>query len=104
MNYETVLAKWGEKKIRENWYRGTVLVIDPETVQVTLVFDKGFACCGGSNPDCYCSLAESPRAEVSITARTFSGTPVYCKIEANDFDFTAMLRELVEVADGAITA
>ena len=104
MNYETALIKWAEKKIVENWYRGSLLVLDPETVQVTLVFDKGFACCGGSNPDCYCSLATSPRAEVRVTAQTTAGGGVYYNIEPDDFDFTTMLRELVEVADGTITA
>lgn len=103
MKYEEALAKWGEQQIRKRWYRGTLLSIDPATVLVTMKFNRGSYCCDGSD-GCYCSLAEDPSASVSITADTLDGGRVYCTIDLEDFDFFTVLRELVEIADGAITA
>jgi uncharacterized protein (DUF779 family) len=65
-------------------------------------FNKGFACCGGSDPNCYCSLAESPSAEVRIHGIR-GGYPVTASISADDFDFAKVLGEIIDAADGSLS-
>ena len=95
MQYEEVLKLWGAKKIRD-WYPNSKL--DFTTVVVDTEFSEGYACCGGNNPDCYCSYAESPSARVIITADGYSAY-----IDLEDFDFVEILKELVTIANGNIT-
>lgn len=94
MSYEDALQKWGGDKLRE-W--------NPEfkadnTVMVVFNFNDGFACCGGRDPDCYCSYAESPSAEVVIEGR---GSTTY-RIDIEDFDFATILKEIVAAGGGEV--
>lgn len=95
MNYEKALKLWGRKKLAERFPSEKIHLDD---VQVEMEFYQGYACCGGTDPLCYCSFAESPSALVVIRA----GFLRY-EINANDFDFAKVLSEIVQAADGAIT-
>ncbi|QOI67539.1 hypothetical protein SEA_BEUFFERT_164 [Streptomyces phage Beuffert] len=93
MQYEKALKTWGAKRLSTP--RKTV---NPDIVTVEMEFNEGYACCGGRDPNCYCSYAESPSANVVITAGKLKET-----INVEDFDFAEILGEIVKAADGAIT-
>lgn len=109
MKYDEALEAWGAlklKELRSDSIKGREFM----SVLVSMDFSEGYACCGGRNPECYCSLAESPKAEVNITG-TFDETDkygyydrVYCTIEMADFDFSTVLREICEAAGGTVNA
>lgn len=103
MQYETALALWGARKIEQDSWRPRPISVDPATVVVQMDFSDGYACCGGSDPSCYCSQAESPVAQVTITGDTFDGPREYTTIEVRDLDLHTILRELLDVSGGAIT-
>lgn len=97
MNYEDALKEWGFIKLTE--YHGPTVEIDKDLVSVQFEFSEGYACCGGANPDCYCSYAESPSSNVVIQAGQFR-----YEMYADDFDFSRVLKEIVEASGGNITA
>lgn len=87
MQYEDALKKWAADKYR-SMYRKEV---DPSTVTVKMEFDPGWNCCGGSDPDCYCSMAESPRAYIEVKA---NGNHLF-EISQYEFDFVQILQEIL---------
>lgn len=106
MKYEDALKVWGANKVVE---RNNIHLndIDVNSVSVSFYFNEGYNCCGGSDPLCYCSFAESPSASVRVEAknvgssqdsRIFSWTQ-----DVEDFSFTEVLRELCEI-DGSISS
>lgn len=106
-SYEQALAIWGAKRLakRHNAPVSRVLV---DTVEVKMVFDEGNPCCNGADPDCYCSMQESPSANVVIRAQMQRGKegPIHLyshQIPAEDFDFASILREIVEAGDGMVS-
>lgn len=99
MNYNEALKRWGLLRLERAGYQTIV----PESVSVEMDFSEGYACCGGSNPNCYCSFAESPRAEVVITGVTKVDYPARVTIPLDQFDFATVLAEIVEAADGMVT-
>jgi hypothetical protein len=135
MQYEEALRKWGAKKLAQQVryaivahnntkrYDKRVVIypepanpeelIDPESIKIEMNFDEGFACCGGYNPDCYCSFASSPKAEVKIRGIVKSEFKeelpgnIYhwleYTIDLSDFDFVTVLQEILEVAGDTIT-
>jgi len=102
MKYEDALKEWGARKLQTTYYAMTTEV-DRDTVKVEMDFDAGDPCCGGYNPDCYCSMATSPSAHVTITGRS-GRKRLTTTVEASSFDFVTVLKELVEVAEGTMTA
>jgi hypothetical protein len=88
--YETALRAWGAQKLK-SYYREA---FDPETVDVKLDFDPGYACCGGRDPDCYCSYAESASVNIVISGMTVVGTGLDLRYNAEDFNFFTLMREL----------
>lgn len=106
-NYNDALEAWGAKRLASTYVIDTAQ-IKPGTVKVEMVFEEGYTCCGGGNPDCYCSLAESPSANVLITAHMFDGTDglvrhIRTEIPATEFDFASVLKEIVEAGDGIVS-
>lgn len=103
MKYEEAIEKWGALKLKSSYPR---LKIDRVSkVFVTMNFEEGFNCCGGMDPDCYCSYAESPRATVEISGNVLSrGKELVLShiIDFDDFDFATVIRELCEVGNGSI--
>lgn len=104
MQYEQALKHWGASKLINPWtplkqYES----VDVDSVVVTMVFDRGYECCGGTDPDCYCSLAESPSASVQITGTTDTGRTLTHSIDAEDFNFTEVLGEILCAGDGTVT-
>lgn len=98
MQYEKALKLWGANKLNAHYAGRRGLIARPEDVRVEMTFDEGYACCGGTDPNCYCSFAESPSAQVTITA-----PGMRTDISHYQFDFATILWEIVEAADGAIT-
>ena len=104
MQYEEALKHWGVSKLVSPWAPlKQYETVDIETVKVTMVFDEGYVCCGGTDPDCYCSMATSPTAEVLITGQTDLGRKLSHRIDATDFDFTVVLGEILCAADGQMS-
>lgn len=103
MKYEDALREWGARKIEA--YNGNRVKIDRATVVVDMDFDEGYACCGGTDPNCYCSFAESPSAKVEITGRSTaqSRKNYSASIDSCSFDFATILGEIVEASGGAVT-
>lgn len=96
MKYEDALKVWGASKLRESYRSVSDLRVEDVTVEMD--FNQGYACCGGSDPDCYCSFAESPSANVAIRSGKYVTT-----ISADEFDFASILGEIVAAGDGMIT-
>lgn len=104
MRYDDALREWGARKAEQA--TGLVpglITIDRSTVVVDMDFDEGYACCGGSDPSCYCSQAESPSARVTIRGTDQDGYPHMVTISAVDFDFATVLGEIVEAGDGTLS-
>jgi hypothetical protein len=104
MQYEEALKIWGASKLISPWtplrqYES----VDVSTVRVVMTFNEGYACCGGTDPDCYCSLAESPRASVEITGETDLGRKLSYDMDASDFNFTEVLGEILCAGDGTLS-
>jgi hypothetical protein len=109
-DYETALRLWGEKRLRANYWNDIPEDAEIYDVGVEMEFDEGYDCCGGTDPLCYCSLAESPRADVVITGKykkTHYGAEkefvAVDKRSADDFDFVTVLNEILEAGGGTIT-
>ena len=96
MNYEEALKVWGANRLSD-W---SGVKVNASSVTVVTEFEEGYACCGGNNPDCYCSYAESPSASVVITS---SETSNRCSIDLDDFDFAVVLGEIVAAGNGTLT-
>lgn len=100
MKYDDALKAWGILKLTE--FRK--VDIDPDTVTVSMFFDEGYSCCGGTNEGCYCSYAYGPSAEVRVQGYE-KGTyyPVRWDLPYDSFDFSTVLKEICEAANGAVT-
>lgn len=97
---DEALALWGAAKLNERakeW--GVEGVGDPSSVTVHFDWSEGYACCGGTDPSCYCSMAESPRASLEISSYETRAT---VSLEARDFDFAAILREVIQAGGGLV--
>ncbi len=103
--YNIALQMWGAKRLTDSYANSNVEVneVDLDSVKVSFEFDEGFACCAGSDPECYCSLVESPSADVVIGGRTTGGDYLHSVcIDADSFNFVEILNEIVTVS-GTIT-
>lgn len=99
MNYEAALKLWGMTRIEQAYRVG----INPDTVTVRFDFKEGYACCGGRNPDCYCSFAESPSANVVIEGRAVEQGGSYSYwISADEFDLAEVVKEIVIAGGGKV--
>lgn len=106
MKYEDALKVWGAKKLVEQNRGVKVEKIDVESVKVEFEFDEGYACCGGSDPNCYCSFAEPPTANVKIIGRKADvkrGGYLSAEIGIHEFDFATVLREICEAGEGNVS-
>lgn len=113
MQYEEALKRWGAAKLTEAQRRyGQPPEVILDTVQVKFNFDEGYPCCGGRDPDCYCSMAESPSADVQISGQLVGARrdelggerwPLRLKMSTEEFDFVTVLKEIVAVAEGTVT-
>lgn len=104
MKYDKALREWGARKIEE-FHRG--VSVDRDSVAVELEFDEGYACCGGADPECYCSFAESPSVHILVTGKSTAAKSrkTYSReIDSYAFGFESFLQELLSVAgDNKIT-
>lgn len=110
MKYEEALKRWGQAQLTRAYdhsaydKRYKAPDFDLNSITVDMVFNEGYACCGNNpEPDCYCSRAESPSANMVIEGiDKVSGHVRSYKISADEFDFTRVLGELIDVADGKL--
>lgn len=98
MKYEDALREWGARKLEEY----NKVKIERYSVKVDLEFKEGYACCGGRDPDCYCSFAESPSANVEINGVDSKGRRYRREIDHWSFDFATVLKEIIEAGGGTI--
>lgn len=101
MQYNDALREWGALKLEE--YEKDVK-IERSSVHVELDFKQGYACCGGRDPDCYCSFAESPSANVTIKGVDAKGHRYNREIDHYSFDFATVLKEIVAAGGGTLTS
>jgi hypothetical protein len=103
VKYDEALRLWGKQKIEDAERRYYPSIdIDPASVSVGMDFNAGFACCGGRDPDCYCSFAESPSATVKITGEGRDLRYHSTTIDADCFDFATVLGEILDVGGGVV--
>lgn len=100
MNADEALQEWGRRKLLER-YPGT----EYSEVYVDQEIDPGYNCCGGSDPECYCSYAESPSMKIEIVGyigeKRKSVWRETHRIELDDYnyDFARLIREIVAVGE-----
>lgn len=111
MQYEEALKRWGLDKLNTTqqfvmtksgsygYEQVNLITGEWPNVTVEMNFNEGYACCGGGDPECYCSLAESPSANVVI--RHPSGANYI--LDLDSFDFAKVLGEIVAAANGTVT-
>lgn len=112
MKYEEAINAWGAMKLREATRLRRIEKI--ENVKVEFKFDEGNPCCSGLDPDCYCSLAESPNAEILITGNGIRESGTRCNLSrgislntrlygSNIISFADLIKELCEVGKGNLS-
>lgn len=104
MQFEDALRAWGAARlagVRQSSFYWDPLAPSVSIPDITVQFDfnGGFACCGGSDPLCYCSYAESPSAHVRISDGRYE-----VSIPSDEFDFATVLGEIVAAGGGGVTA
>ena len=102
MNYEDALKEWGARKLEAGWRFPKKHSIERKSVRVEMEFNEGYACCGGRDPHCYCSFAESPSASVVISGYGTDRIHYRAEIDHWSFDFATILKEIVEASGGTI--
>jgi hypothetical protein len=102
LRYDEAVKVWGAGRL-SCWSCRDTARIDTSTVTVEFDFDEGYACCGGTDPSCYCSFAEAPRADVLICGSCVCGETARSSIGIDSFDFHGILREIVESGGGTIS-
>jgi hypothetical protein len=90
--YEDAVRKWGVTKLSSDF--GLNGKFDEASVTVYFGVDAGWSCCGGSDPGCYCSMAESPSMNAEISYKDAKGKSRMREISYIDFADT--LREILE--------
>lgn len=108
-SYDVALQAWGSIRLAAS--RGLpVSRIDRSSIKVSMDFDAGYACCNMTDPDCHCTQAIAPTANVVITGfitvDPATGSPrrmIEEKIDSEWFEFSDILREIVEAGDGVIS-
>ncbi len=113
LQYEKALQVWGAQQLQKSYQYAHMtkthgpMMVDKKTVTVEMDFDEGNNCCGGSDPDCYCSLAESPSASIKIQGMaSFNNHEAFLaeeEISHYNFDFVQILGEIVDAGDGVLT-
>lgn len=96
MNYGDALREWGARKIEERESAG--VAVDRSTVRVNLDFDEGHACADAS-----CSFARPPAAGIAVCGTDKNWRMYVASISAGDFDFAAVLGEIVAADGGTVT-
>lgn len=96
ISYEEAARRWGIEKLKA--YEGIRPILDETSVTVDFEMDPGYNCCGGSDPDCYCSFAESPQLTAVVSYRALGKTRgPKPSITITYIDFAATLREMFEL-------
>lgn len=93
MNYEEALEEWGRRKLVKRYPKHD----KDKTVSVKIELDQGYACCGGRDPDCYCSYAESPSAYILISSGRNE-----VKIFVEELDIAGLAMELTDIVNEGI--
>src|SRR5690606_35478016 len=125
MQYEDALRVWGADRLtaarleRDTYINDltrrygsygpanetvTPVQFDPATVEVKFIYDKGIRCCTTPDPLFYCPQATEPVAEVSISGVSMNGDRSYATIQAREFDFAAVLAEIIAAGGGTVTS
>lgn len=97
MNADEAIRAWGLKRLKKAYPRLNFY----EDVHVSIEMNEGFSCCGGRDPDCYCSYAESPSCNVVIEGKTVGPRSKTCTVDIShyEFDFVSVLEEILEASE-----
>lgn len=93
----------GANMLRKKYGIANSVVI--RDVTVVMDFNEGNPCCGGSDPDCYCSFEEAPSANVAISGyddRPNSRNHLEYLISYEDFSFLDILGQIVVAGGGTL--
>lgn len=67
-----------------------------DSVAMESVFNEGYACCGGADPNCYCSFAESASMHLSVVVTKVNGRGSVHKIDMMYGDMNELIQEIYE--------
>lgn len=67
-----------------------------ESVSIDTRFNEGYACCGGADPNCYCSFAESASMYLTITVAFITGGTTNFEIDMIYGDMGKLIQEIIE--------
>lgn len=106
-SYDVALQAWGVIRLSAR-YGIPADRIDRSSIIVDMDFVEGVPCCEVPNNDCYCTRAIPPSANVVIRGRILSATGfdprvLEDRLDSVWFDFSEILREIVEAGDGVIS-
>lgn len=90
MKYEEAVKLWAAKRLPD---------MKPDDIaSVEFEYDEGYACCGGSDPLCYCSYAESPSFNAVAYLKSGGRQKIY--VDSSPWDLDVILRELFAISEG----
>lgn len=71
-----------------------------EITSVSMVseFNEGYDCCGGRDPDCYCSLAESASMYLRVMVNRINNPAKVDLIDMRFGDINKMIQEIFEAS------
>lgn len=99
LTYDEAITEWGYRRLRQRYPKGQ---FERDSIAVSYEWDEGYQCCGGNDPYCCCSLAESPYNYVCVTAkRTDLKQPKVATIVDRYVEFDELVRELYAIGAGA---
>lgn len=86
MQYEEAVNLWASRHLVG---RGVV-----QSVRFEL--DPGYSCCGGRDPECYCSLAEGASLKADVTVLSNGATR---QVEICYLDMGEVLKEILSISE-----
>ena len=71
-------------------------VTDIVRAEIYLETNQGFSCCGGRDPECYCSLAEGASSYLQLTA--YDSNKKHHTMQIHE-SFATILEEIIKIGN-----
>lgn len=88
-SYDEQIVKWATKRYCIEQGRVT-------SVKMTNEYNEGYACCGGTDPNCYCSFAESATMNLKVEVFQNSTRLEVDRIDMMYGDINKIIQEIFE--------